>query len=190
MVANRKIKKLSRTLKENFGKELRNLTELGISVEANMPICGGRGKKMLEPTSVGDITLGAREEIFSHKRMPKGCGNNFVLGEIHTHVAETRVGETEERSSKFSIKDLFGAHKDRHDFICVIRKRKMVCADLTDINEPEYKQTEKTKKLANDLYETWSEGESYDRRNEELPMSWFKKVDSIIKRVPQQKTYL
>ena len=186
-MTNENAEKLSKMLKKNFGEELRNLAELGTSVEAGMFICGGKGIKALEPTKTGKITLGSKEELFSPKGIPEDCGDDFVLGEIHTHVAETRVGEADERSSQLSVKDLFWAHQSGKNFTCAIRKGKMMCADLTKLNQPEYQRTQKENEIAKKLHNVWSEGFSYDRRNQEPPKTWFKKAESVVKAIPQHE---
>ena len=107
------------------------------------------------------------------------------MGEIHTHVAESRVGEADERSSQLSIKDLFWANKEGHDFTCVIRKGKMTCADLTKLNQPGYQRTPKENKVASDLFDSWSDESSYEKGNQAPPMSWFKTAEAIKKAIPQ-----
>jgi len=185
MVSNRKTKRLCKTLKDKFGKQIRDLAEMGIAVEAGMHICGGKGKKALEPTSTGDVTLGSREQIFSPKGIPENCGDRLELGQIHTHVAETRAGEEEEYLSKLSVDDLHWSMRDRLDFICAVRKGKMKCADLTGLLKSRYEQTKAERELSDDISNAWREGYAREKARKDLPTSWFKLAKSIDERIPQ-----
>jgi len=172
-------------LKERFGKEIRDLAVMGISVEAGMPICGGVGKLAFEPTKTGMVTLGSKEQIFSPKDIPEDCGNRIQVGEIHTHVAERRTKISEKGESQLSINDLFSAKRAGLDFTCNVRKGKLRCADLTGVSKATYEQTKEESKLKDDLYSAWKEGYGREQTSEKLPKSWFKLADSIRKRMPQ-----
>jgi len=180
---------LCRRLKKKHGDKIRKLAETGISVEAGMLVCGN-GKETTTP-----IIMGSIKEIISP--IKENCEDKKELGYIHTHVAPTRVWkkkgepitveETEKLESKLGLGDMDWAMDEGLDFICMIRKGKMKCRDMTvtKIKKKPEKQIRQSLKLGIDISNAERAERIYSIGDKKPPDEWFKLVKSIEKRVPK-----
>ena len=182
---------LCRRLKKKHGDKIRKLAETGISVEAGMLVCGN-DKETTTP-----IVMGSVEEIIEPitEKCDKG---KKKLGYIHTHVAPTRVwkkkGEaiTVKEAEKLERKgvglgDMVWAMDNELDYICMIRKGKMECSDMTTTKlrkKPE-KQIKQALKLGIDISNAEREERLFPIHKRTPPDEWFKLVKSIKKRMPE-----
>lgn len=172
-------------LKKNHSKKIRELSEIGTSIEALMYVCGNGTEK------TSSITTGSTEGV--REVLQEGCGKQIQIGEIHTHVAPIRTDprlsleEADKYESHVSLEDMDSALIDILDFTCVVRGKKMECRDMTVTNV--YKVPDDKRKTAEKLYNMISDAQRLDNhylfRKQAPPKSFFKLLDTIDKGIPK-----